>query len=109
MKLHEIIDCCGHLDVFEKRMDQEDFFELVFFNKDVDEWSRVLTAFLGTPSKPSGIEPSDKNLEMTKGTGSIRIEQTLFEKAFESGVIIAKFWPWKDNVHTTLRIALLEK
>ncbi len=109
MELHEIIDCCSHLDIFEKRTDQKDYFEIVFFNKDIDEWSRILTAFLDEPSKPSGRAPSEKDLETTKGTGGIRIEQTLFEKEYESGTIIAKFWPWKDNVHTTLRMALLLK
>lgn len=107
MKLREITDCCVHLDVHEKRCDREDLFELVFFQKDVAEWSRVLSAFLDAPVKPSGKAPTPENLEITEGTGSIRIEQTLFEKNFENGVIIAKFWPWQDGHHITLRMALL--
>ena len=107
MKLRDITDCCVHLDVHDKRCDREDLFELVFFQKDLAEWGRILSAFLGTPAKPSGKTPTAKDLELTAGTGSIRIEQTLFEKTFEEGVIIAKLWPWKDGQHITLRMALL--
>ena len=107
MKLREITDCCVHLEVHEKRCDREDLFELVFFQKDIAEWSRILTAFLDAPVKPSGKTPTAHDLERTEGTGSIRIEQTLFEKTFDNGVVIAKFWPWKDGNCITLRMALL--
>ncbi len=109
MKLREITDCCGHLDIYEKRMDSEDFFELVFYNKDLDEWNRILSAFLDAPVKPVGQLPSEKDLSLTQNTGGIRIEQTLFEKAFEGCTVIAKFWPWKNNQYTTLRMALLNQ
>lgn len=109
MKLNEITDCCSHLEIYEKRMDNEDFFELVFYNKDLDEWNRILTAFLDAPVKPVGQHPSEKDLHLTKNTGSIRIEQTLFEKDYEDCTVIAKFWPWKNNKNTTLRMALLNK
>jgi hypothetical protein len=107
MILRDITDCCVHLDVHEKRCDRDDLFELVFFQKDINEWARILSAFLGEPVKPSGKSPTTKDLELTEGTGSIRIEQTLFEKRIENGTIIAKFWPWKDGRHITLRMALL--
>lgn len=107
MILRDITDCCVHLDVHEKRCDRDDLFELVFFQKDINEWARILSAFLGEPVKPSGKSPTTKDLAITEGTGSIRIEQTLFEKRIENGTIIAKFWPWKDGRHITLRMALL--
>lgn len=107
MRLHDITDCCIHLDVYEKRCDREDLFELVFFKADIAEWTRILTAFLGDPTKPSGKAPTEKDLAVSKSTGGIWIDQTLFEKQFENGVIIAKFWPWKDKEHITLRMALL--
>jgi hypothetical protein len=109
MELREIIDCCSDLKIAEKRCISEDFVELVFHNEEIEEWQRVLTAFLGGPSKPEGQEPSEKNLETTANTGGIRPEQTLFEKEFENAAIIAKFWPWKDSEHITLRMALLRK
>lgn len=107
MKLRDISDCLVHLSVHEKRCDREDLFELVFFQNDLSEWDRILSAFLDKPVKPSGQSPTPKNLAVTEGTGSIRTEQTLYEKRFENGVIIAKFWPWRDGRHITLRMALL--
>jgi hypothetical protein len=109
MQLREIIDCCSDLKIAEKRCISEDFVELVFHNEEIEEWQRLLTAFLGEPSKPKGQEPSAKDLETTAHTGGIRLEQTLFEKEFENASIIAKFWPWKDLMHITLRMALLQK
>lgn len=109
MQLREIIDCCSDLKIAEKRCISEDFVELVFHNEEIDDWHRILSAFLGVPSKPKGQEPSREDLELTAKTGGIRLEQTLFEKEFEEGTIIAKFWPWKDKMHITLRMALLAK
>jgi hypothetical protein len=76
---------CVHLDVHEKRCDRDDLFELVFFQKDFLEWERILSAFLENPVKPSGKSPTPKDLAVTEGTGSIRVEQTLFEKSVENG------------------------
>lgn len=109
MQLKEIIDCCKHLKVSEKRCLTDEFIEFVFLNEEASEWHRILTVFLGEPRKPQGQEPDKNDLRITAKTGGIRIEQTLFEKEFNNTVIIAKFWPWKDNIHTTLRMALLIK
>jgi len=109
MELKEITDCFSGLKVVEKRCITEDFVELVFQSHEVDDWHRILTAFLDEPIKPKGQEPSEKDLALTAKTGGIRLEQTLFEKEFENGTIIAKFWPWMDNIHITLRMAKLIK
>lgn len=109
MQLKEITDCCGGLKINEKRCLTDEFVELVFQNEEIDEWYRIVSAFLGAPTKPEGREPSEKDLAITSTTGGIRLEQTLFEKEYDNGTIIAKFWPWKDKIHTTLRMALLIK
>ena len=109
MQLREITNCCGELRINEKRCLTDEFVELVFQNQDIDEWYRIVSAFLGSPIKPEGQEPTEKDLALTSKTGGIRLEQTLFEKEFDNGTIVAKFWPWKDKIHTTLRMALLMK
>jgi hypothetical protein len=109
MTLREIIDCCSELNITEKRCISEDFVELVFHTEEIEDWHRILTAFLGDPQKREGEQPTSQDLEITKNTGGIRLEQTLFEQEFENGIIIAKFWPWKDNIHITLRMALLKQ
>jgi hypothetical protein len=109
MELKEITDCFKGLTIAERRCLSEEFVELVFQRQEVDEWQRILMAFLGPPVKPEGQSPSEKDLLLTSKTGGIRIDQTLFEKEFEDETIIAKFWPWKDNIHITLRMAKLVK
>ncbi len=109
MPLVKIVDQCSHLTVTEKRCVTDEFVDLVFLNNDVSSWFQILSKALGEPVKPQGQEPSVKDLELTSGTGGIRIEQTLFEKEFDDGTVIAKFWPWQDAHHTTLRMALLLK
>jgi hypothetical protein len=107
MELKDITDCFSELKIAERRCISEDFVEVVFQSQELDEWQRILTAFLGPPIKPSGQEPSKEDLALTAKTGGIRINQTLFEKKLQKGSIIAKFWPWKDNIHITLRMARL--
>jgi len=107
MPLNKILQNCGRLEVVEKRCVTDDFVDLVFLNKDLTSWQHILSETLGSPVKPEGQAPSMENLQVTSKTGGIRIEQTLFEKEFDEGTVIAKLWPWKDNEHTTLRMALL--
>ncbi len=109
MPLVKIVNQFSHLTVTEKRCVTDEFVDLVFLNNDLSSWFQILSAALGEPSKPQGQEPSAKDLALTSRTGGIRIEQTLFEKEFDEGTVIAKFWPWQDDCHTTLRMALLLK
>lgn len=107
MQLKEIVDKCNHLKVIEKRCISDEFVDLVFASDDIDELQRILTDFLGEPRKPKGQTPNIQDLQLTSNTGGIRTEQTLFEKEFQDGTVIAKFWPWQNKTHTTLRMALL--
>ncbi len=109
MQLKQIIDNCAHLPVAEIRSVTEEFVNLVFYHENRDAWHKQLSNILGAPRKNQGSAPSAKDLELTAKTGGIRIEQTLFEKEFEQGTVIAKFWPWQDGRHITLRMAYLLK
>jgi hypothetical protein len=109
MRLNEILESCNHLETFEKRCMTDDFVDVVFNNEDLSEWYRILSTHLGEPRKPKGKTPNAKDLKLTSKTGGIRVDQTLFEKEFEGDTVIAKFWPWQDDRHTTLRMALLVK
>lgn len=109
MRLKQIIDECAHLPIAETRNLTDEFVNLVFYNENLEAWHKQLSAILGAPRKRKGILPSAKDLEITAKTGGIRTEQTLFEKEFEQGTVIAKFWPWQDDQHITLRMAYLLK
>ena len=107
MKLQDIFKQFGNLDIIETRSMNEDYIEVVFLNRDFDSWYEGLKASLGAPRKPAGQEPSPSDQQLTSDTGGIWVNQTLFEKCFGSETVIAKFWPWGDDAHTTLKMALL--
>ncbi|MFZ5571988.1 MAG: hypothetical protein ACOZF0_16435 [Thermodesulfobacteriota bacterium] len=107
MTLQEILDRCGKLKIHEIRSENEEYYEIVIYNAEMEEWHRLFTGLLGPARKPEGVEPTDADLDLTRSSGGIRANQTLFESVFSNGTIIAKFWPWEDNIHTTLKMALL--
>ncbi len=107
MILKEIVNRCQGLSIHEMRSDQDDYYEVVVLNREIENWEKILTTILGPARKPKGVEPSQDDLSLTKASGGIRANQTLFEREFGDYTIIAKFWPWGDNEHTTLKMAHL--
>ena len=95
------------LNIKEIRVKEEEYVEVVFLNNDLDHWYKTLASHLGEPRKPAGQEPTQVDLDLTNDSGGIWVNQTLFEKTFEKVTVIAKFWPWGDEVHITLKMALL--
>jgi hypothetical protein len=107
MTLKEIFSHLKHLEITETRNRSDEYVEIVFLNRDLIEWHKTLTAQLGVPRKPAGAEPTQTDQQVSHSTGGIWVNQTLFEKSFGDVTVIAKFWPWGDEVHTTLKMALL--
>ncbi|MGA1869965.1 MAG: hypothetical protein ACMUJM_15635 [bacterium] len=107
MILHEIIQACGGLEVEEKRRSSDEYIELVFLNKELDQWITILTEILGPPIKPAGVKPTKNDLLITQAYGGIFRNQTLFRKKSENGIVIVMLWPWQDTVHVTLKMALI--
>ncbi|MFH0725398.1 MAG: hypothetical protein V2B19_03425 [Pseudomonadota bacterium] len=107
MTLNEIFSHLKHLEITETRTRNDEYIEVVFLNRDLDAWYKTLTTHLGLPRKAAGSEPTQSDQQVTRHTGGIWANQTLFEKSFGDVSVIAKFWPWGDEVHTTLKMALL--
>ena len=109
MKLSELLKDYSNLNIDEKRCVTDDYVWLVFFNKEVAEWNKIFTSILGPAVKPAGANPSQDDLRLTKDYGGVRREQTLFKKEFDDATVIAMFWPWQDNLRTTLKMILIER
>jgi hypothetical protein len=109
MIMEEIIESLGSLDVHEIRKVTKDYIELVFCNDRLSEFSKIVTAALGPPMKPSGVKPSGDDLNLTKNFGGIRVDQTLFGKEFEDCQVIAMYWPWQGGSLITVKIVRLRK
>ena len=107
MTFDDILLQAKDLGVYERRSLSTEYCELVFFSKDLGSWYGILESVLGGPRKPPGSEPTTSDLDLTHRTGGIRVNQTLFEKDFDGETVIAKFWPWDDGEHITLKMALL--
>ncbi|MFH1783625.1 MAG: hypothetical protein ABH868_01815 [bacterium] len=109
MKLQDLIEKCSGLPIDEVRTLKDDSYEVVFLTQHTQEWSDVLGSMLGTPIKPKGVSPNQLHDEMTKDHGGVFTNQTLFMKDVEDAVIIAMYWPWQDDIHTTLNVVWMKK
>jgi len=109
MTLKEIMKKCRALSISEMRRNGDEFCELVFYNKDADEWNKIFADMLGHPIKPPGKDPTEGDQHLTRDYGGTWVDQTVFTKQFDNVTVIAMFWPWQDGVHTTLKMALLKK
>jgi hypothetical protein len=109
MPIKELFSKISHLELYQNRVQTDDYCELVFYNRDSADWHQILTDTLGDARKHAGITPDASDMDLTRQSGGIRTDQTLFEKKTDDWTVIAKFWPWKDGLHTTLKMALLRK
>ena len=95
------------LNISKKRKTSATYREIVFFNKDVKKWNRILSGKLGAPIK-SKWNGYDKSLErLTRKFGGIRKGQTVYIKVYDDFSIVAMIWPWKDKQHSTLKLSLI--
>jgi hypothetical protein len=109
MTLKEILDRCGLLEVEERRHEDEAYIELVVYNKDIDEWHKILSEALGPPAKPAGKSPPKDLVRLTREYGGILNDQTLFVREFDDVTVMIMFWPWGNGKYTTMKMILLEK
>ncbi len=109
MTLKEIVKKCKTLDIYEERVSSSDYYEIVFYTKDIAEWTRLFEGILGAAVKPVGEEPIEEDAELTKKYGGVRGSQPLYRKRFGNITVIAMFWPWQDKVRTTLKIVFIKQ
>ena len=109
MSIKEIIGKFSSLNVAEQRSVSDEYAELVFFNKDSEQWNKALTDIFGPALKPAGAKPSKEVLALTEDFGGIFDNQSLFKKELGGSLALAMLWPWQDDSHTTLKIVCLKK
>jgi len=109
MELREIVGKFKTLSVYEERFIADNYYEVVFYTKDNDRWFKLFTEILGPVTKPAGTAPTKEDAELTKKYGGVRANQTLFKGEMGNTNVVAMFWPWQDEVRTTLKIAFITK
>tara|TARA_B100000315_G_scaffold258943_1_gene312873 strand:- start:3248 stop:3589 length:342 start_codon:yes stop_codon:yes gene_type:complete len=108
MTLKEIIERFTIFDLYEKRVITDDYAELVFYNKDLDEWSKIFVDIFGPAKKPKGVKTTQEDLDLTNNYGGVYDSQTLFKKEDNGVIKIAMLWPWQSGDYTTLKIIFLK-
>lgn len=108
MTIKDISDKLSSLKVYEQRELTDTYNELVFCNAEKDAWYAIIAEVLGPAVKPAGTKPAKDDLKLTDEYGGIFANQTLFKKAVDGVTVVAMFWPWQDDEHTTLKIALVK-
>jgi len=108
MELKEIIEKCKTLNIYEERFVADDYYEIVFYTRDSDQWIKLFTEILGSTVKPAGAAPNKEDIKITQKYGGLRNIQTLFKKQVGNTIILAMFWPWQDEVRTTLKLVLAQ-
>jgi hypothetical protein len=109
MKIQEITENFGNLEIFEKRCIDDEYAEIVFFAEQLDHCSKILENFLGPAVKPSDLEPSKNHKKVADEFGGILKNQTLFQKDYDNIMVIAMFWPWGNGKQVTLKIVARRK
>lgn len=108
-EVREVIERCKALYPHEERLTSENYYEFVFYAKDAKDWSSLIESALGSAVKPAGEEPDEEHTELTKKYGGVRGNQVLYGKQFGDTIVVAMFWPWQDEVRTTLKIAFIKQ
>ena len=109
MDLRDILEKCKNLTICEKRSLKEDYCELIFFREETNEWHRIFKEFFGPPVKPATSRTGISHRRLTKGIGGVTRHQTLFDKKLNGKRAIATFWPWRDGIHVTLKMKIIEE
>jgi hypothetical protein len=92
------------LPLHETRTATGTYVELVFFSRDLADWSNRLEAHLGSPVHAGRARPSRQVRSVTSEHGGITRGQTLYLTNREDGDVVAMLWPWRDGVHVTLKL-----
>ena len=88
-----------------------DYLEVVLQRERLEEFTRILDAFLGPPAKPFGQRPRfDRPLrQLVESRGGILKGQCLYLRRYEDHhVAFAALWPWGDPETITLKVGVYD-
>jgi len=109
MQLRKFIKKFDSLRIHETRTFTDRLYDIVFYSEDEKKWAKIFEDEFGPPIKKKGDPlPADEQ-HWISATGGIWKDQTLYGKIIDTGIAIAKFQPWKDGKHITLKMMVLKK
>ena len=109
MQLKKFIKKFDSLRIHEKRSLTDKLYEIIFYSEDEKQWAKIFEAEFGPPIKKKGDPlPADEQ-HWISDTGGIWEDQTLYGEFIHNGIVIAKFQPWQDGKHITLKMMVITK
>ena len=84
--------------------DQGEYGELVIFSEDLPQWASAIAHHLGEPVKTPEDPVTPSLTALTEPFGELFDHQTLYLKETPGLRILAMIWPWRDNLHTTVKL-----
>jgi hypothetical protein len=106
MDLKQVITELTKLEIQEKRSIGDDYGELVLLN--TPALHKLLSDIFGPAVKKSNEKPDKETTILAKEFGGIWDNQTLFKKNSQNCILIAMLWPWGDQQHITIKIAIVK-
>lgn len=106
MTLREFFVDCLSIDSCERRVEENEYIELVLPREAVERYLSSLQIAFGLAVKPEGKRPSWRLRWLAKEYGGIRKNQTLFLKDFPEERFLAMLWPWQDGEYATLKLIM---
>jgi len=104
MTLKDFFEDCLSLDACARRIEQEDYIELVLRREAISQYICSLDSMFGSPAKPEGVRPSWRLSRAAKKYGGIKKNQTLYLHNDMGEKFMAMLWPWQDGEHATLKL-----
>jgi len=104
MQFNELINEVRSAVFDSLRSDKESYFEAVFLNDELTKLAPKFEKFFGLPAWPSKKPLPSQVEEIIEGFGGIKPGQTLYFWNEGSGYIVLMLWPWRDAMHTTVKI-----
>ena len=109
MLLKKFVKKLESLRIHEKRSLTDKLYDIVFYSEDIKLWTKIFEAEFGPPIKKKGDPLPEDEQHWISDTGGIWEDQTLYGEFIHNGIAIAKFQPWQDGKHITLKMMVLKK
>lgn len=104
MQFKELIDDVKKVKIDEVRVDSIIFFEAVVAKDGLARLAAPFEKFFGPSSWPLNDPLPLKIQDRIRGYGGIMPGQTLYVRDNGNNMVIVMLWPWRDGMHTTLKI-----
>lgn len=104
MTFKELADEINQLTLQEKRVQKDDYLEVVVPSSVMTSLDSLLESRMGSPMKPLNRKPSPEAARFAEPYGGIFEGQVLYHKRQDNADLIAMLWPWGSGDAVTVKV-----